>query len=234
MKVALLLHGQARNLMVGYISLYEHILNKYDVDVYCQVWWDEDVKKNGYLGARGTYPVDKNTINEIYERYNPKKILVEKPYKVYHGNNFFQSEIFKEYPEYKNLPFSSKEHILSQFLSLKNVSSLLVWGDYDFIIKSRYDINLCSFPNLYNLNKKKFYPAQHNLGTLIENKFVFCDYSFIMANDMEKFLQISDVISNTNLYDLGYYPEAILASWLNKLKFDDRLIKLNSNEFGYL
>ena len=51
MKIALMLHGQGRNLINGFNSL-KKILDNYDVDVYCQVWWDDNIKSNGYVGAR--------------------------------------------------------------------------------------------------------------------------------------------------------------------------------------
>jgi hypothetical protein len=233
MKVALLLHGQARKLKEGYDSLYEHILKKYDVDVYSQVWWDEEIERNGYRGSKGYFKIEKDTPNLIVNYYQPKEMLVQKNFNIYDGDNFENSEIFIEYPQFKNFNWPSREHFLSQLLSIKNVSNLVNWEEYDFIIKSRYDIKLDSVPNLFELDGTKFYPAQHKDGSLISKDNFFCDVCFILPNDMKKFLEVFDGLTENDIFDFGVSPEDIFAKWLDKLNHKDRLVKL-PNEFVYI
>jgi hypothetical protein len=233
MKVALLLSGQARHFFEGFNTVKKYILDVYDVDVYCQVWWDEEVKKYGYQGRRGNFKVQDNIPDLILENYKPKKFLIERSFKVYQNDKILDSEIFFEYPEYINKMWTNKENDLSHYLGLKNVANLLSWNNYDFIIKSRYDTRFFSFPNLNLLDNSKFYPAQDYCGSLQFDEKMFCDWAFIFSNDMKEFTQVFDKLHEEEIYEFGSHPEAIYAKYIDMLGFRDKIIKLSANEFGY-
>ena len=50
MKVAIFICGQGRNVLNSFESIKKNILDVYDTDVYCQLWWDDEIKNNGYEG----------------------------------------------------------------------------------------------------------------------------------------------------------------------------------------
>jgi hypothetical protein len=226
MKIALMLHGQGRNLINGFNSL-KKILDNYDVDVYCQVWWDDNIKSNGYVGARGFYPVNQDVPEVIKELYSPKKISVNKSHNFLNQND----PIYDEYPNLSNIECPSKEHYLSQLLSLKIVSNMFNWLDYDFIIRTRYDIDLISFPNLYEIDNTKFYPAPNEWGTFDETDNFFCDNFFIMSNDMSLYGNIFDFLSKNIHYQITV--EDLYVYYLNDMGFSDKLIKLNKDELKF-
>ena len=131
MKIALLLFGQARFVEQCYEKIKSDILDIYNPDVYCHMWWDDDIKNNGYVGNKGNYLVPSDTPKIVTDLYSPKKIIIEEPFKNREGVN----DIFIKYPELEYLSkIPSAEHYLSQIYSLQKVSELFDWKNYDFII----------------------------------------------------------------------------------------------------
>lgn len=120
MKVALLLSGLARNVKDGYDQYFKNIIDNYNTDVYLHFWED------------GEY-------ESVLNVYDPKKYISVEPFS------------FKEYRlgvESPNDPLARPIHpydvagnytSLPMFYGWQAVHSLLE-GEYDCIIKSRYDI----------------------------------------------------------------------------------------------
>lgn len=120
MKVALLLSGLARNVRDGYEQYFKHIITNYNTDVYLHFWED------------GEY-------ESVLNVYNPKKYISAKP---------FSFAEYRSGVESPNDPLARPIHpydvvgnytSLPMFYGWQSVYSLLE-GEYDCIIKSRYDI----------------------------------------------------------------------------------------------
>ena len=242
MKVAFLLHGQIRLLHEVFDDIKEKILDTYTPDVYCQVWWDEDVEKNGYESINKKYYPPENAIEELKKTYNPKKLRIDKNYKkINEDGNEWSSEIYVDYPKllsYKMNP--SVVDYFGQFLSIQNVSNLFNWEGYDFIVKWRYDFKPINFPKLENLNKNKFYVQSDLHNTLSNKNDEFIDTCFILPNDMKNYLDIfnhlNDDASNEDgrqsiSPNRGCSPESVYSHYLNRLNYLDRLVKLPYGEF---
>lgn len=98
MKIALMLHGQARFWKESFFLNEKNLLKKYDVDVFCQLVWDDTIKNNGYyFGRRNRYPVSIETPDELINLYKPKKILIRHDYYLGHNDNL----IYDEFPRLK-------------------------------------------------------------------------------------------------------------------------------------
>ena len=242
MKIALLLHGQLRLLHEVFDDIKEKILDVYKPDVYCQVWWDEDIEKNGYTSINKKYIPPENAIKELKKLYNPKKLRIDKNYKtIIENGNEWNSEIYRDYP--KLLSYKMNPNVadyFGQFLSIQNVSNLVNWGDYDFIVKWRYDFRPINFPDLKKLNRTKFYTQTDSHGTLSHKNDEFLDTCYIIPNDMENYLDIFNYLNEDAQNKDGCQsiapnrsccPESVYGHYLNKLNYLDRLIKLPYEEF---
>ena len=73
MKVALLFFGQARFIdsPLSYNSIKEHLLDKYDVDIFAHTWWTENEENfSASTNVRGEdMPVHSNTLELIKTQY---------------------------------------------------------------------------------------------------------------------------------------------------------------------
>lgn len=211
MKIAIVFSGQGRWAEYAYSSIKEKILDKYDVDVYCQMWWDDEIKENGYVGSRRTYDVP-NDLPKIVERlYNPKQFLINK------------SSDLSEYP-YGHLPF------VSQFVGIQRACNLFDWSQYDFIVKMRYDLEVYNFPDLHLLDKTKFYTGCDDGSFYYDDLDFFSDLSYILPNDMKQFTQVIDNVITNRLQIIS--PEQVLFTTLKLLNFRDRMIRLSWQQYG--
>jgi hypothetical protein len=217
MKIALLFYGQARFIDSPYIinSFKEHILDKYDTDVFCHTWWSEDM--NTFISSTNTenedIPVYKNTINILENLYKPKILIAEKQI------NFLDIPFCKKYieemmihPKWKdnnwkwNLTYKnpknffnlcsiaySKEEIINKFESYCKNNNI----EYDFIILSRYDLNIMFFPDLYILNKNKSYIS--NSHPYWPDELFITNYNNLKGFKIYSYIQHN--INNTNLLE---------------------------------
>lgn len=227
MKVALLLSGQGRNsLKECFNSIQKHILDVYDTDVYCHLWWDEETSKNGYyVGSQNAiHQTDKNIPEIIKRLYSPKKILIQPQINVW------------EHPDLLNINCPDKESFISQLYGIQQVSNLFNWSEYDFIIKWRYDLEVVNFLNLNEIDKTKFHSFCHILNENGEteppypNNF-FDDPGYILPNDMKQYLQFIDNINELKLYDGNCVPEGILTKTLELMGFNPKLKRYHINIF---
>ncbi len=135
MKVALLLSGLPRKVQEGYDKYWRHIINNYDTDVYLHYWNDEEFEK-------------------VLDVYKPIKYICEEPFK------------FTDYKSGIISPNDDKSRPLPQYdvdgnfrgfpmiYSWQQVWSL-VSGNYDLIIRSRYDLGWHIPIVLNNINPTK-------------------------------------------------------------------------------
>lgn len=188
-KVALLLSGQPRFInSLGYKSIKENILNKYNCDVFCHFWWNPDGGE--YITAPwstlGKLEIPKNVDKDIKKLYHPKKIKWDYPL---NPNN-----VKKIYS--RSCHLSSSYNLPSMYLSMKQ--SYLLYKEYidateesyDFVIRLRYDAILTNFPDLNNLNNNYLYAPDYshyhngigNNGLILSPKncdIIMCIYDYI-------------------------------------------------------
>ena len=228
-----MLHGQARSLEKNFINNKNNFLNKYDVDTFCQVVWDEKIEKNKfYTGRRGVFEIEENTIEKVIEYYNPKKILISKDY-AYDDN--FEESIFSICPaflNYKKKYETDSLFTLLQFKGIYEASNLFDWNEYDFIVKLRYDTSIINFPNLELLDKSKFYAYSNIWGTFYNQNDFFCDYGYIMGNSFYEYMQMYKFLQKDDITVYPFVAEYIYNHYLIKMNLTTKLVKLNKDEFN--
>jgi hypothetical protein len=205
MKICLLLNGLVRdNSSFSYLK--DYILDKYDCDVACQYWDVEGSDKT------------------LTESYNPKFKKSDKPHEP------------KDYPYHlsKYPDFIKNYRFFAQFLSLKNAADLICWEKYDFIVRARYDkIILCKFPDLYNLDKSKFYAPSHWVGTFDGYPEMFCDPIWIMPSTFKPFCMLFDSMAKEDFLPKNTIPEGVYSYSINYLNLKDYYIKLPKDQFCF-
>lgn len=128
MKVALLLSGLARKVEEGYNEYWKYVIENNDVDVYLHYWKDAEYEK-------------------VLDFYQPKKYICEKPvdfskYKVGVGspNDPLARPV-------ENYNVAGNYYSLPMIYGWQQVYNLIE-GEYDLIIRSRYDLGWESSLNL--------------------------------------------------------------------------------------
>jgi hypothetical protein len=135
MKVALLLTGLPRKVQEGYNHYWKNIVENYDTDVYLHFWEDEEYEK-------------------VLDVYNPIKFIKEIPFK------------FTEYRYGVISPNDDMSRPLEQYDVAGNFRALpmfyswqtgynLIEGEYDCIIRSRFDLGTPNPIKLENLDLTK-------------------------------------------------------------------------------
>ena len=174
MKVALLLYGQPRGVDKEDVwrSHKKFIMDKYDTDVYCHMWYDATCKifdmSSHATNTNSSVVPQSDSI--ILERYKPIQHLFEPP-RVFDASPYIQAFNEGGYTCSANFP-----NYISQLYSVEQVATLCKRSDikYDMIIVARYDIVIDSFPDLDELNPKFFY--------CMNNHPRFPDLFFIFSN----------------------------------------------------
>ena len=134
MKVALLLTGLPRKVEEGYKNYWKNIVENYDTDVYLQFWEDEEYEK-------------------VLKVYNPINFSQEVPFK------------FTEHRKGVVSPNDDMSRPLEQYDVAGNFRGLpmfyswqtgyrLIDGNYDCVIRSRYDLGAPNPIKLENLGGK--------------------------------------------------------------------------------
>jgi hypothetical protein len=224
MKVALALFGQPRflNNPKPEISHKNFIMDKYDTDVFIHTWWDPNCKEYD-VSSWSTIdrcPSDKNAIEIIKEKFNPKLIKYETPrtFKV-------KDEIVKVLKE------KGPGHPISERINLSNSISQLYTIeeaiklyekykeensiDYDFIIMSRLDGEILDFPDLNTLSTDYFYVSDHHdsfpdLIYLCGSKFANAFKSYSIYEEITYDLPKTDINFYKLCTFLKYYDKDLL------------------------
>lgn len=198
MKVAVLFYGQPRfieNQRV--LNTYKNLIRKYDADVFCHVWWEENGKYETSTCSRlNPLTAHKNAIEIIKQNYNPKIIKVDQP-----SMKFNMPQHVKEHLDIK---FTNKdvewteynyERKLSHLYSIQTVSRIFekyeddTQQKYDWIILARYDVFVKEMVILNHpkLPKNKFYLSNHHPNfpdLLFCYSRKFCEWSSNVYDDV--------------------------------------------------
>ena len=216
--------------------LKKFIIDKYNVDVYCQAWYNNNSDRH-------------QTQQKILERYSPKAILMQP--NLTHRKSF-KDEVYPELGKIHNMNVNRHyDSYFSQFLSIKNVSNMFDWSQYDFIIRARYDRTIIvNFPDLNFLDKSKFYAAGH-YNVFKDAPIFFRDFIFIMPNTFKFYCDAFDYIRDEQFCNRMYqwhrelpmkvnwfkpqisffYPELVFAYMFQEFGKQDYLNKLPPEQF---
>ena len=142
MKVALLLTGLPRKVQEGYDNYWKTIIENYDTDVYLHFWEEEEYEK-------------------VLKIYNPKKYISEKPFKfTEHREGILSSDIGVKY-EWKKYDVADSFRVLPMFYGWQS-GYQLIEGEYDCVIRSRYDMGSETQIKLENLDLSKINVSNHH------------------------------------------------------------------------
>lgn len=235
MRVCMMLSGLVRsNNSEPYLKKF--ILNRYNVDVYCQAWYTSDSDKE-------------QTQSMIQTCYSPKSILMQ-PH-LNHGKSL-KDDVYPELGKIHNTNVCKLYNQgFSQLLSIKAVSNMFEWPQYDFVIRARYDkTSIVKFPDLNTLDTNKFYAPGHT-GVFNNAPLFFRDFIFIMPNSYKFYCSAFDYLRDEqfcaemyqwqhqlpNKYSWYrsqgryFYPEFVFTYMFEKFNKWDEFIKMHFSEF---
>jgi hypothetical protein len=132
MKIAICISGQARNFKQSYISLKKYFLDKYNCDVYFHTWKTLNFESTNFGFGNNQYSLTDDDYNDLIQLYNPKNYIIEKP--IVFDASEIKCSIWRQ-------PLNST---LSMFYSIYK-SIQLVENEYDYIIRTRFDIDYSKF-----------------------------------------------------------------------------------------
>ena len=165
MKIALCIFGQPRYIesTAAYKRQAEAILSPVEVDVFIHTWFDDT--QTHYTQSDWSYSenltINKDTINIINNRYNPCNMIHEQQVEfeisdktLNIANNLSDSRFNNK----KNL-FNIKSQLYSIKKSIELCENHIkeTGKKYDFIILTRFDVLIHSFPDLKSLEREKYY-----------------------------------------------------------------------------
>jgi len=190
MKIALMFYGQPRCYnLEGYKTIQKYLLNAYDCDVYCHMWWNRDEYENNELydiRFESQYiPMEPNVPENITNLYSPVSLVADKKF-VIQDTKYLVPDVNVD----------GMRGAISQLYSIYSASRLVEWGKYDWVIKLRYDSRINKLPNLHTLNPKLMYTSDDADGT--HSKVDTFDDNFWILNYTHK--EMLDVYLYTNVY----------------------------------
>jgi hypothetical protein len=214
MKIAIVLSGLPRKVREGYEQYWKFIIDRYDVDLYVHAWKDEEWE----------------VVKEVYS--NAKVLDIQEPFS------------FKEYTENitaddnlsrPTLPYEVAGNFrgLPMFYSWQRISNQ-VKGDYDFIIRSRFDLTTNTPLELEKLEKGKIYVSAHHWGG---NQEIHDDNLLVTdQNIFETFFKdcFDELIRELN--DSGHmnFQEKMFGKILKRKQLFDKVVKSQYLNFQLL
>lgn len=164
MKVALCMFGQPRFIQNNFThqSHLDHIINKYDTDVYCHSWISTIPNKFEYSDwVKNQYKThqDKFAADIILTKYIPKAFLFEEPME------FSLSGVYRDLAVNSGRcpagayywSDNNENNLMSQLYSVSKAIRMSRNEKYDWIILSRYDNYIENIPQLDELDSDNLY-----------------------------------------------------------------------------
>lgn len=222
MKVAILLSGQPRFLEgPGYLSIKEKILDKYDCDVFCHVWWSEKEKtyETAPWSNLGKYPVPEDVPAIIERLYKPRKLRIDPSLDV----TQYTADYERVYHP------SARYNLTSMYLSMKRSYELLeeyqkeTGKEYDWVIRLRYDAILTAFPDLNVLKKGFIYAPDYSQF----HKMVGNNGLILSPEYAEKIMKIYDVLHVVYQTGAVYNDENMITAHILQNKIPTTILAKN-------
>ena len=211
MKVAIAISGLPRKVEEGYNQFWKHIIEKYNADVYLHFWEDEEWEK-------------------VLQCYKPKSYICEKPFS------------FKEYVDGleadESLSRPTKPYdVAGNFRGFPmfhgwQTACNLVDGNYDYVIRGRYDLG-------GNCDLEKVDPNKINVSAWHwGNGHEICDDNLYVSNlDLYKKIH-SDAFENLikDAKELGriYFQEKNFTRMIQRKGLYDLVVKHPDLQFNLL
>lgn len=199
MKIALCFSGQARSFERGYDFYRKNLLDHYDVDLYIHTW---------------TFDKSQDLLN----LYNPKNFLIEDQPETNANDLYTNTPNPVRHP-----PKNTYNMLLSMYKS-----SILINGEYDWVIKSRTDYALNGIIPFNTLDRNKLYiPNCHMVPT---RDFGNDQFAFSSQENMLKYM--STFCHLDEYYNAGttMIGEHMMRANLHKHNlFGDNLLYVNMN-----
>ncbi len=227
LKIAVCISGQPRFVDGPQYNTFKfNILDRYDCDVFCHYWLNEDeetIYETSPWSELGYLKADKDVKNKIQKLYNPVASKCD--------HVMIDNIDAEKYPETSNK--RTPYNLTSMYTSMKKSYELLKdhvdnYGiKYDFVIRYRYDSIFDFFPNLYMLPKNNIYYS----NLLPKNGIVSNNGCIIPYMYAESIFTIVDRLDI--LYNYGTYYNDEQMCWANLwyMNLLPRLVKLPTNIF---
>jgi len=203
MKIALCLHGQPRNWRPASLYLKGNVIIPYDTDIFGHTWWDESQigKEYGtspWMGDR-KYFITSGDIEGLKKTYQFKEFKTDPP------RNFLDEK------KYKVLAPEKHDSIIDSFksrcFSLKSVLTMTEEYEkqnnlnYDWLIISRYDVEILRMPMLLALHPNKIYVENYvhrGRKWILNDMFIILGrkYKYIHKNLYDDFDKNWELIQN--------------------------------------
>lgn len=157
MKTALIITGQIRNARETYPSLKKHILDSLNPDVYISTWLPETashvVRYDDQEGKILAEPVENELgVQEILDMFTPQNVCFENTETEFYQGAHERLLGFGRFPE------TLAENVFLQQYKIRSGWRLIPDPkQYDFIIRSRFDLGFEEFPDLSGLDPSKIY-----------------------------------------------------------------------------
>lgn len=181
MKIAICISGQPRNFKQSYESLKTYFLDKYDCDIYFHTWKTDNFESTNFGFGNYQYNFNRNDFYNLSSIYQPEKYILEKP--IIFDASGYKCPIWRQ-------PLNNT---LSMFYSIYR-SFQLVEGDYDYIIRTRFDINYSKF-NLEFPEEGIILP-EWNTDIRVKSRGYYDVFALGKPEDMKLYSQVfSNIIS---------------------------------------
>ena len=225
MKVALLLYGQARNIenMNVIKSHREHIINKYDTDVFCHTWHSKD---NTYsidkrVNSSGIIKISGNILDIITNEYKPIAFIHEEPLDNPLETSYKYNESDLDIQKFKSDYDLKLARLFTRLYSIKK-------GTFEFkhVNGEKYISNV--FSQMYSINKvSKLFNEYCKSNNSNYDFVIITRYDFIL----DKFTSLKEL--DKQFYYIPthhkYFPDIIHVfnpSYINSLYVYDNLDKI--------
>jgi hypothetical protein len=219
MKVALILTGLPRKVEEGYVHYWKSIIENYNTDVYLHFWEDEEFEK-------------------VLNVYTPKKFIKEKPFKFteytqgiksYSGDGTTLDDLPRPLEHYD---VAGNFRSLPMFYSWQKGYNLIE-GEYDCVIRSRYDLGNANPIKLENLDLTKINTSAKHwpYSNIIDDNICVTN----QKNSHDIFSNIFDeFIIHMKSTGTIHYAEKNFTEILNKKGLYNYTIKTNELPFELL
>jgi hypothetical protein len=213
MKIAILLSGLPRKIKDGFEQYWSPIINNYETDVYLHYWEDEEY-------------------NEVLKYYNPKKYICEKPFDfgIFKKNIISINDQFAR-PD-SNYNVAGNFYSLPMFWGWQQVYNL-VEGNYDYVIRSRYDIGWD-----YPLDLNHIYPNYINISNqhwansnILDDNLTICNSNLAKNLYTNIFNNFIDLIRENNIIE---FAEKNYTNLIKKKNLENFVYKNNNMNFKLL
>jgi hypothetical protein len=187
-KIAVFFTGFIRNWKDNCESFKKYFVNtncaRYDIDVYVNSYLQTD---RYYLSENQLLEVSKDEFKELDVAYDVKKAILFDYYKL--KDHF--------YKKLKMLNLKNRailESLFMQSYGIKNCAKMIDFNDYDYIVRTRFDVKFLGPCYIENVNKNRI-----NMLPFFSNQG-FVDHLIIGSSEnMKKY-----IYSHDKLYDVSF------------------------------